>query len=88
MLKKLNSVKLEVAIDANPTSNTRELSKTLNVSHKTIYRETERLSKVSRAEKLVPHDFSEINKQQCATCCVSLRSRNLNFRHLFRPNHN
>ncbi|VUZ47801.1 unnamed protein product, partial [Hymenolepis diminuta] len=30
-----------------------------------------------------PHDLPEINKQQRVTCCVSLRSRELNFKHLF-----
>lgn len=75
--KKLNSEQLQAAIDGNPTCTTRELSKTFNVSHMTIYREMKRLGKVSKAGKWVPHELSEINRQQRVTCCVSLRSREL-----------
>ncbi|VUZ46973.1 unnamed protein product [Hymenolepis diminuta] len=54
------------------------MGKTFNVScHITIYRKMKRLGKVSKAGKWVPHDLSEINKQQCVTCCVSPRSREL-----------
>ncbi|KAM3180194.1 hypothetical protein ACTXT7_016790 [Hymenolepis weldensis] len=70
MLKKLNSEQLQAAIDENPTSTTRELSKTFN-------------AKSQRAGKWVPHNLSEVNKQQRVTCCVSLRSRELQ-----APNHN
>ncbi|VUZ45900.1 unnamed protein product [Hymenolepis diminuta] len=84
MLKTFNSESLQVAIDENPTCNTRELSKTFHISrHMTIYREMKRLGKVSKAEKWVPHDLPEMNKQQCVTCCVSLRSGTF-----YRPNHN
>ncbi|VUZ47148.1 unnamed protein product [Hymenolepis diminuta] len=50
----------------------------------TICREMKRLrGKVSKAEKWVLHDLSEINKQQRVTCCISLPSGTF-----FRPNHN
>ncbi|VUZ51109.1 unnamed protein product [Hymenolepis diminuta] len=76
MLTKLNSEQLQVAIDGNPTCTTRELSKTFHAScHMTIYREMKRLKgKVSKAGKW---DLSEINKQQRAISCLSLRSREL-----------
>ncbi|VUZ40484.1 unnamed protein product [Hymenolepis diminuta] len=71
---------------------TRELSKIFHVSrHMTIYRlEMKRLDweslkgwEMSPPTSTHPHDLSEINDQQRVTCCVSLRSRELSFRHLF-----
>ncbi|KAM3182784.1 hypothetical protein ACTXT7_011629 [Hymenolepis weldensis] len=84
-------IQLQVAVDENPTCTTRELSTTFHVSrHMTIDREMKRLKgKVSKAGKLSPrappppHDLSEINNQQRVTCCLSLRSRELQ-----APNHN
>ncbi|VUZ56804.1 unnamed protein product, partial [Hymenolepis diminuta] len=73
-VQKLNSDQLQIAIDENPTCTTRELSKTFHVSrHMTIYRGMKRIGKVSKAGKWVPHNLSEINKQQRVTCCVSQR---------------
>ncbi|VUZ56428.1 unnamed protein product, partial [Hymenolepis diminuta] len=72
--RKLNSGLFQVAIDENPICTTRELTKTFHVSrHMTIYREMKRLGWGS----LKGHELSEINKQQRMTCCVSLRSREL-----------
>ncbi|VUZ48834.1 unnamed protein product [Hymenolepis diminuta] len=45
-----------------------------------IYREMERLGWESLKGWEMgspPHDLSEMNKQQCVTCCVSLCSREL-----------
>ncbi|KAM3171776.1 hypothetical protein ACTXT7_015931 [Hymenolepis weldensis] len=70
MLKKLNSEQLQVAIDKNPTCTARKLSKTFYVSHVTTYREMKGLKgKVSKAP--LPHELSEINKQQRVTCCFT-----------------
>ncbi|VUZ39897.1 unnamed protein product [Hymenolepis diminuta] len=79
MLKRLNSEQFQVAIDENPTCTTGGLSKTFHVSrHVTTYREMKDLAgKVSKVGKWVPHDLSELNKQQRVTCCVSLCSREL-----------
>ncbi|VUZ54525.1 unnamed protein product [Hymenolepis diminuta] len=75
MLKKLNSEQLQVHLDENPTCITREQSKTFKVSrHMAICREMKRLGWEMPPP---PHDLSEINKQQRVTCCVSLRSREL-----------
>ncbi|VUZ51943.1 unnamed protein product, partial [Hymenolepis diminuta] len=77
MLKILNSEQLQVGIDESPTRTTRELSKTFHISrHMIIYREMKRLvwQNLKGWEMgSFPHDSSEINKQQCVTCCVSLR---------------
>lgn len=72
--KELNSQELQNALDKNPNITTRELSKELNVSHMTIYRELKRLGKVSKAGKWVPHELSENNRKQRVDCCVSLNS--------------
>ncbi|VUZ55394.1 unnamed protein product, partial [Hymenolepis diminuta] len=75
-LKKPNSEQSQVDINENPTDTTRKLSKTFHASrHMSIYGELKKPGKVSKVGKRVSHDLSQINKQQCAICCISLCPR-------------
>ncbi|VUZ47292.1 unnamed protein product [Hymenolepis diminuta] len=79
--RKLNSEKFQVAIGENPTCTTREFSETFNVAAVgPYYREMKRLGLESlKGWQMGPllHTICQKSTSNSVTCCVSLRSREL-----------
>ena len=67
---------LQALLDQDPSQSTSELATQLNVDQSTISRRLNEMGKVHKAGKWVPYKFSENNKCQRLTTCVSLLARN------------
>jgi len=67
---------LQALLDQDPSQSTSELATQLNVDQSTISRRLNGMGKVHKAGKWVPYKFSENNKCQRLTTCVSLLARN------------
>ena len=66
---------LEQALEDEPRASTRELAMLLGCSHTTIENHLHSLGKVLKFGKWIPHNLSEINKNQRLSICASLLSR-------------
>ena len=73
--QELDTDELEALLEEDPRQSTRELAEQLGVNNTTVLRRLQKIGKVLKVGKWVPHELSENNKIQRLNTCISNMAR-------------